>query len=72
MGKSMKMIPVKAQTLSPFAYHSLMVQSGTATLPELIGDQAMAFGLAATLGMTSARVALPKKNYKTQGPQNRK
>jgi len=56
-------ISVTAQTLTPFAYHSLMVQSGTATLPELIGDRAAAFGLAAALGMTSARVCLPKKDY---------
>lgn len=57
-------IHVTAQTLTPFAYHSLMVQSGTATLPELIGDRAAAFGLAAALGMTAARVALPKKDYR--------
>jgi hypothetical protein len=41
-----------------------MVQSGTATLPELIGDRAAAFGLAAALGMTAARVALPQKDYR--------
>ncbi len=57
-------ISVTARTLSPFAYHSLMVQSGTATLPELLGDRAVAFGLAAALGMTAARVGLPKKNYR--------
>lgn len=57
-------IHVTARTLTPFAYHSLMVQSGTATLPELIGDRAAAFGLAAALGMTAARVALPKKDYR--------
>ncbi len=58
-------ISLTAQTLTPFSYHSLMVQSGTATLPELISDRAVAFGLAATLGMTAARVGLPKKDYKT-------
>lgn len=57
-------IGVKAETLTPFAYHSLMVQSGTATLPELIGDRAVAFGLAATLGMMAARVALPGRDYR--------
>ena len=57
-------ISVTARTLSPFEYHSLMVQSGTATLPELLGDRAVAFGLAAALGMTAARVGLPKKNYR--------
>jgi len=61
----MKIIAITAETLTPFAYHSLMVQSGTATLPELISDRAVAFGLAATLGMTAARVALPAKDYKT-------
>ena len=54
---------VKATTLTPFCYHSLMVQSGTATLPELIGDRAVAFGLASVLGMMAARVALPVKDY---------
>ncbi|WP_028316955.1 hypothetical protein [Desulfatibacillum aliphaticivorans] len=57
-------LPVKAKTLTPFAYHSLMVQGGTATLPELAGDRAVAFGLALALGMTQARVALPPKDYK--------
>ena len=57
-------ISIRAETLTPFAYHSLMVQSGTATLPELISDRAVAFGLAAVLGMTAARVGLPEKNYR--------
>jgi hypothetical protein len=61
---NIKALPVKARTLTPFAYHSLMVQSGTATLPELIGDRAVAFGLAHALGMAVARVALPKKDYR--------
>jgi hypothetical protein len=55
---------VVAKTLTPFCYHSLMVQNGSATLPELIGDRAIAFGLAATLGMLEASVALPKKDYR--------
>ena len=59
----MQAIAIRATTLTPFCYHSLMVQSGTATLPELIGDRAMAFALAATLGMLAARVALPAKDY---------
>lgn len=59
----MKAVGIQATTLTPFCYHSLMVQSGTATLPELIGDRAMAFALAATLGMLAARVALPAKDY---------
>lgn len=57
-------IPLRATTLTPFAYHSLMVQGGTATLPELISDTALAFGLAATLGMMAARVALPTRDYR--------
>ena len=64
MTMDIKMIPVKAKTLTPFAYHSLMVQSGTATLPELIGDRAVAFGLAHALGMAAARVALPQEDYR--------
>lgn len=55
---------IRARTLSPFAYHSLMVQGGTATLPEVISDNALMFGLASTLGMTEARVGLPSKNYR--------
>lgn len=60
----MNAIGIEATTLTPFCYHSLMVQSGTATLPELINDCAVAFGLAATLGMTAARTGLPPKNYR--------
>lgn len=55
---------VIARTLTPFCYHSLAIQSGSATIPELIGDRAIAFGLAATLGMMNASVALPQKNYR--------
>lgn len=55
---------VKAETLTPFCYHSLPIPSGTATLPMLIGDRALSFALAATLGMLRPTVALPtKKNY---------
>ncbi|TGO02468.1 hypothetical protein PN36_24535 [Candidatus Thiomargarita nelsonii] len=61
---TMNVIGIRAITLTPFAYHSLMVQGGSATLPELIGDRAIAFGLASTLGMLCASVALPKKDYK--------
>ena len=55
---------IQAETLSPFAYHSLMVQGGSSTLPELISDQAIMFGLAATLGMMHASVCLPPKDYR--------
>ena len=57
-------VGVKATTLTPFAYHSLMVQSGTATIPQLISDAAIAFALAASLGMAKASVALPPKDYR--------
>lgn len=56
-------IGIRAETLTPFAYHSLMVQGGTATLPELISDRAIAFAVASSLGMMRARVALPEKDY---------
>jgi hypothetical protein len=55
---------IQAETLTPFTYHSLMVQQGTATLPELISDRAIMFGLAASLGMMSACPGLPDKDYK--------
>ncbi|MEZ5592720.1 MAG: hypothetical protein R3F53_19275 [Gammaproteobacteria bacterium] len=60
---SVKAIPICAETLTPFMYHSTAVPSGTATLPEIIGDRAIAFGLASTLGMVRASVALPPKDY---------
>jgi len=55
---------LKATTLTPFAYHSLAVQGGTATLPELISDSALCFGLANALGYARAWCALPPKDYK--------
>lgn len=55
---------IRAETLTPFAYHSLMVQSGSATLPELVSDYALMFGLAATLGMMRKSVCLPTKDYR--------
>lgn len=57
-------IGLRAETLTPFAYHSLAVQGGTATLPELIGDNALAFGLASALGYLWVRGALPEKDYR--------
>lgn len=55
---------IQAETLTPFAYHSLMVQGGSSTLPEVISDQALMFGLAATLGMMQAAVCLPPQDYR--------
>jgi hypothetical protein len=59
-----KAIPICAETLTPFVYHSTAVPNGTATLPEIIGDRALAFGLAAALGMMRASVTLPNKDYR--------
>ena len=58
------LVGLRAETLTPFAYHSLAVQGGTATLPELIGDMALTFGLATTLGYARNWVALPAKDYR--------
>lgn len=55
---------IQAETLTPFAYHSLMVNGGSSTLPELISDNAFMFALASSLGMMSANVCLPEKNYR--------
>lgn len=57
-------VGLRAETLTPFAYHSLAVQDGTATLPELIGDMALTFALATTLGYARNWVALPDKDYR--------
>ncbi|SDY33698.1 hypothetical protein SAMN05421644_15110 [Allochromatium warmingii] len=56
-------VGLRATTLTPFAYHSLAVKGGTATLPELISDNALCFGLAAVLGHVRAWSALPAKDY---------
>jgi hypothetical protein len=56
-------IGIRATTLTPFAYHSLAVQGGTATLPELISDAALCFGLATALGHARPWCALPAKDY---------
>lgn len=55
---------VRATTLTPFHYHSLAVPSGTATLPDFIGDRAIAFAVANTLGCLSRSPALPEKDYR--------
>lgn len=55
---------VCVETLTPFCYHSLMVQGGSATLPVLIGDQALDFALANALGWMRPSVVLPDKDYK--------
>lgn len=55
---------IQAETLTPFAYHSLMVNGGSSTLPELISDNAFMFALASSLGMMNSSVCLPEKNYR--------
>lgn len=55
---------IQAETLTPFAYHSLMVNGGSSTLPELISDNALMFALASSLGMMNASPCLPKKDYR--------
>jgi hypothetical protein len=57
-------VGIRATTLTPFAYHSLAVQGGSATLPELISDNALCFGLANALGYARAWCALPPKDYR--------
>lgn len=57
-------IPIQAETLTPFAYHSLMVHGGSSTLPELISDNALMFALASSLGMMNASPCLPDKDYR--------
>lgn len=62
----MKTIPyvgLKAITLTPFHYHSVAVPSGTATLPEFIGDRAMSFAIAAAVGCLRPSPVLPSKNH---------
>jgi hypothetical protein len=61
----MPITPIRGITLTPYNYGHLAVQGGVATIPELIGDRALAFALAAALGMMQASVVLPSKNYRT-------
>ncbi len=55
---------VKATVLSPFYYHSLAVQSGTASLPGFLTDRSLSFAIASTLGALAASPALPRKDYR--------
>lgn len=56
-------VGVRATVLAPFYYHSVAVPSGTATLPDFIGDRAMSFAIASGLGCLSRSPALPKMDY---------
>ena len=60
----MDIVPIKATTLTPFNYGHLAIQGGVATLPELIGDRAIAFALCAALGLLRSSSVLPAKDYK--------
>lgn len=55
---------VRATTLTPHHYHSLAVQSGTATQPDFLSDRAMAFAVASAVGALAAHPALPRKDYR--------
>lgn len=56
--------PVKAETLTPFHYHSLAVPSGTATLAAYLADRSMAYALAGAMGALAPSAALPQKDYR--------
>lgn len=60
----MPITPIRATTLTPFNYGHLSVQGGVATIPELIGDRAIAFALAAALGLMRSSPVLPPKDYR--------
>lgn len=62
---SLQITPVRATTLSPFHFHSLAVQDGTATLSTFMPDRTMSFALGAALGALLPSPALPQKDYRT-------
>ena len=51
--------PFRLTALSPWAWHGLAVPSGTATLNDVVTDTAMAFAVAAALGMMPRSPCLP-------------
>lgn len=56
---------VRATTLSPLHYHSLAVQSGTATIAEFLADRSMSYAIANAMGSLAASVVLPiVKDYR--------
>lgn len=58
--------PFRLRALSPWAWHGLAVPSGTATLNDLVTDTAMAFAVAAALGMMPRWPCLPSTpDYRT-------
>lgn len=58
--------PFRLTALSPWAWHGLAVPSGTATLNDVVTDTAMAFAVAAALGMMPRWPCLPSTpDYRT-------
>jgi hypothetical protein len=57
----MQTTPVRARTLTPFYWHHLAVQGGSATIPEAISDRALCFALCGALGMMNTRLLMPPK-----------
>src|SRR3546814_21165680 len=56
--------PIRVTTLTPCNYGHLAVDGGVATIPNVLGDRAIAFALCAGLGMMRASCKLPDRNYR--------
>ena len=55
---------VRAETLTPFHYHSLAVQGGTATLSTFLADRSMSYALTGAMGGLRPSACLPiSKDY---------
>lgn len=55
---------VRAETLTPFHYHSLAVQGGTATLSTFLADRSMSYAMAGAMGGLRPSACLPvSKDY---------
>jgi hypothetical protein len=63
MASSIQAVGMQAEALTPFAYHSFAVPSGTATAAGLVGDRAMGFALASALGLLRASPVMPRRDY---------
>ena len=57
----MPVYPFRLTALAPWAWHGLAVPSGTATLPDVVTDTAVAFSAAVALGMAPRHPCLPQK-----------
>lgn len=60
----MAIVPIRASVLAPFNYGHLAVQGGVATIPEIVSDTAIAFGLCAAMGMLHTCLRPPEENYR--------